>query len=140
MTDFTLLLQDATRTTSIAGVTSFVGEDDSGSFGILAHQARMMTSLVIGLASFRTTDSDWRYVALPGAILYFDNGVLNLCTRRCLIGDDYDHISTALREQLLAEESKLTAMKQSLHRMEEEIFKRLWEMSKKGSWSHAEGA
>jgi F-type H+-transporting ATPase subunit epsilon len=140
MRTFTLRILESAGQHEFADVVSFVGEDASGSFGILANHARMMTSLVIGLASFRTTDSDWRYVALPGAILYFDNGVLNLCTRRCLIGDDYDHISTALREQLLAEESKLTAMKQSLHRMEEEIFKRLWEMSKKGSWRHAEGA
>ena len=51
MTDFTLLLQDATRTTSIAGVTSFVGEDDSGSFGILAGHARMMTSLRLFMRS-----------------------------------------------------------------------------------------
>jgi F-type H+-transporting ATPase subunit epsilon len=140
MTTFTLRILDSAGQHEFADVVSFVGEDASGSFGILASHARMMTSLVTGLASFRTADSDWRYVALPGAILYFDDDVLNLCTRRCLIGDDYDHISTALREQLLAEESKLTEMRQSLHRMEEEIFKRLWEMSKKGSWSHAERA
>jgi len=140
MTTFTLRILDSAGQHGFTDVVSFVGEDASGSFGILASHARMITSLVTGLVSFRTTDSDWRYVALPGAILYFDDGVLNLCTRRCLIGADYDHISTALREQLLAEESKLTSMKQSLHRMEEEIFKRLWEMSKNGSWSHAEGA
>lgn len=138
MTTFTLRILDSAGQHEFADVVSFVGEDASGSFGILAGHVRMITSLVIGLASFRTTGSGWRYVALPEAILYFDEGVLNLCTRRCLVGDDYDRISTALREQLLAEESRLTSMKQSLHRMEEEIFRRLWEMSKKGTWSHAE--
>lgn len=139
MKTFTLRIFDSAGQHEFADVVSFVGEDASGSFGILAYHARMITSLIVGLASFRTTGSDWHYVALPGAILYFDDGVLNLCTRRCLIGDDYDHISTALREQLLAEEARLSSMRQSLHRMEEEIFKRLWEMGKKGTWSHAEG-
>ena len=71
MNSFILRLQDATHAQDIAGVTSFVGEDDSGSFGILANQARMMT-----------------------------------------------------------EEEKLQLTKASLHRMEEEIFKRLWRMGR----------
>ena len=36
MKAFTLRLQDATHAEEITGVTSFVGEDASGSFGILA--------------------------------------------------------------------------------------------------------
>ena len=56
--------------------------------------------------------------------------MLTLSTRRCLIGEDYNLITTALREQLLAEESRLQQMKGSLHRMEEEVLKRLWELSR----------
>jgi F-type H+-transporting ATPase subunit epsilon len=56
MNTFTLKLQDATRSKEIAGVTSFVGEDSSGSFGILAGHTRMMTSLLIGLARFRVDE------------------------------------------------------------------------------------
>jgi F-type H+-transporting ATPase subunit epsilon len=130
MTTFTLRILDSSGQQTFTDVISFVGEDATGSFGILAGHARMITSLVVGLARFRTAGSAWHYVALPGAILYFDKDILNLCTRRCLVGDDYGHISAALRDQLLAEESKLTSMKQSLHRMEEEIFKRLWEMGR----------
>lgn len=137
MKTFTLRVLDSTGQHEFADVVSFVGKDASGSFGILAGHARTITSLVVGLASFRTVDSNWHYVAVPGAILYFDDDVLSLCARRCLIGDDYGRISTALREQLLAEESKLKSMKQSLHRMEAELFKRLREMSKEGRWTHA---
>ena len=70
------------------------------------------------------------FIAVPGAALYFDHNELRLATRRCLVGDDYEKISAVLEEQLLAEEQKLKAMKQSLHRMEEEIFKRLWQMER----------
>jgi F-type H+-transporting ATPase subunit epsilon len=39
-------------------------------------------------------------------------------------------ISQELRQQLIAEEQNLRAMKESLHRMEEEALRRLWEMSR----------
>ena len=131
MKSFTLRLQDATHAEEIAGVTSFVGEDASGSFGVLAGHARMMTSLIIGLARFRVGNEAWQYLALPGAVLYFHDNVLTLSTRRYLLDDDYMRISQALQQQLLAEEDKLHTMKESLHHMEEEILKRLWKRGRK---------
>ena len=131
MKSFTLRLQDATDSEEIEGVTSFVGEDASGSFGIRAGHARMMTSLVIGLASFRVGEAAWQYLALPGAVLYFRGKVLTLSTRRYLLDNDYTRISQALQQQLLAEEEKLRSIKQSLHHMEEEVLKRLWEIGRK---------
>ncbi len=125
---FTLILQDATHTQRIEQVTSFVGEDATGSFGILAGHARMMTSLVFGLARFRTGENAWQYLALPGAVLYFNANELSLSTRRYLVDDDYERISTALHEQLLAEENELRELKKSLHHMEEEVLKRLWKI------------
>jgi F-type H+-transporting ATPase subunit epsilon len=128
---FTLQLRDATQSEKIAGVTSFVAEDASGSFGILAGHARMMASLIIGLARFRIGEKAWQYLALPGAVLYFHDNVLTLSTRHYLRDNDYMRVSQALQQQLLAEEEKLHTMKKSLHRMEEEVFKRLWEMGHK---------
>lgn len=128
MNTFTLTLLDATQTQRIDGVTSFVGEDASGSFGILPGHARLMTVLVFGLARFRTTAGDWRYLALPGALLYFSGNELSLGTRRFLLDDDYERISAALHEQLLAEEQTLDDIRKSLHRMEEQLFRRLWDM------------
>ena len=132
MNSFTLLLQDASRSERIDGVNSFVGEDASGSFGILADHSRMMTTLVIGLARFRSGDTNWQYLAMPGAVLYFFNNVLTLSTRRYLRDDDYTRISAALQEQLLAEEEKLHATRESLRRMEETLLKHLWELGHKG--------
>jgi F-type H+-transporting ATPase subunit epsilon len=135
MKSFTLRLQDATHTEDISGITSFVGEDSSGSFGILAGHARMMTILTTGLARFSQVDDQgddqWQYLALPGAVLYFQHNQLTINTRHYLLDDDYMRISKALQEQLLAEEEKLHNMKDSLHKMEEQVLKRLWEMSRK---------
>ena len=132
MKTFKLRLQDAIRSEEIEGVTSFVGEDTSGSFGILAGHARMMTSLIIGLARFRIGEHAWHYLALPGAVLYFQDDVLTLNTRHYLQDSDYMRVSQALQQQLLVEEEKLHSMKGSLHHMEEAVLKRLWEMGRKG--------
>jgi len=130
---FTLKLQDATRSEKITGVTSFVGEDASGSFGILAGHARMMTSLIIGLARFRIGEDTWKYLAVPAAVLYFRENELTLSTRRYLLDDDYMRISQALQQQLLAEEDTLHAIKQSLRQMEKEALKRLWELGRRSA-------
>ena len=130
---FTLKLQDAARSEEITGVTSFVGEDASGSFGILAGHARTMTSLIIGLARFRVGEDKWKYLAVPGAVLYFCNNRLTLSTRHYLLDDDYMRISQALQQQLLAEEEKLHTMKESLRQMEEAILNRLWELAHRGA-------
>ena len=131
MKSFTLSLQDATHAEKHEGLTSFVAEDASGSFGILPDHDRMMTSLVMGLARFRIDDQDWQYIATPGALLYFNNNTLTLSCRHFFIDTDYMRISTILEEQLLEEEIQLQTQKQSLRHMEEEVLKRLWEVGRR---------
>jgi len=92
--------------------------------------ARYCQSLVVGPARFRRGDSDWQYLAMPGAVLYFRDDTLALSTRRYLRDSDYLRISSALREQLLAEEEKLQITRDSLRRMEESLLKHLWEMGR----------
>ena len=132
MKTFTLVLLGATQTERIEGVSSFVGEDASGSFGILAGHTRIITSLVFGLARFRVEEASWQYLALPGAVLYFLDNELSLSTRSYLMDDNYERISTVLQEQLLDEEEDLRTIKQGLHQIEEEILRRMWLMSREG--------
>ncbi|MCG6969371.1 MAG: F0F1 ATP synthase subunit epsilon [Gammaproteobacteria bacterium] len=132
MQTFILHLQDATQYERVENVASFVAEDDSGSFGLLAGHEKMMTSLVFGLARYRVQEQAWQYLALPGALVYFLNNELYLSTRRFLRDDNYDRISTALRQQLQTEEQALQSIRTSLHQMEEAMLKRLWELSRSG--------
>jgi F-type H+-transporting ATPase subunit epsilon len=134
MNTFALNLHAATGGERFPKVHSFVGEDASGSFGIQAGHARFMTSLVFGLARFTGPDGNWRFLAMPGGLLYFKGNELTISTRRYLLDTDYTRISTALSEQLLAEEDTLHGIKESLRRMEEEMFRRLWEM-RRGGWT-----
>ena len=130
MSTFVLHLQSGTQYERIDDAVSFVAADDSGSFGILAGHARMMTCLATGLARFRTADGSWRFLALPGAVLYFVHNELYLNTRRYLHDPDYERISVTLREELLVEEEKLRAIRESLNRLEDEMLKRMWTMQR----------
>ncbi len=130
MNTFSLHLQSATQYEHISGVTSFVGADESGSFGLLARHVRMMTALDYGLARYRLQDGGWHYLAFPRAILYFVDDALYISTRRFLHDSDYQRISTGLLEQLLKEEEALRGIKESLYRLEQEMFRRLWQMGR----------
>jgi F-type H+-transporting ATPase subunit epsilon len=128
MNTFVLKLQDAQHAQTIEDASAFVGEDRSGSFGILPGHARLMTTLTFGLARFRNTAGQWQYLALPGGLLYFRDNTLVVSTRHYLIDSDYTRITTAMRDQLAAEERALHDQKKSLRQMEEEVLKRMWRL------------
>jgi F-type H+-transporting ATPase subunit epsilon len=128
MSGFTLHLQSATQYARVEGVESFVARDASGSFGLMARHARMMTVLGYGLARFRTADGDWHYVALPGGLAYFVDGELYLSTRRYVLGDDFRTVAAAVDSTLMAEDSALRSLKESVMRLEREMVRRLWHL------------
>ena len=128
MNTFNLQLYDATQQQRIENVTSFVGEDSNGSFGLQAHHARFMTILVFGLFRFRLQTDDWQYLALPGGVLYFNNNELSISTQHFLIDSDFERISELLKQQLLSEEETLLATHSSLKKMEQSMLTRLWNM------------
>jgi F-type H+-transporting ATPase subunit epsilon len=131
VTGFTLHLADATRAERVEGVTSFVGVDHSGSFGLWPRHHRLVTSLVFGLARFRVGEAPWEYLAVPGAVLRFAGDDLQVSARRYLRDSDLDRISAALEDVLLAEEAELAALKDSLRQMEEAMLKRLWRLQRR---------
>lgn len=134
MNGFTLTLFDTTRELRIEGVTSFMGEDASGSFGILPNHARFMTVLVFGLARFRQQENHWQYLALPGGVLYFKDNELTLSTRHFLLDTDFEQITAALEQELAVEEQKLRVTRISLLQMEQALFKRILSLQRKPDW------
>jgi F-type H+-transporting ATPase subunit epsilon len=131
MRTYALELASATRTERVEGVSSFVGEDASGSFGILAGHGPLVACLAFGLARFRLGGGEWEYLALPGGVLHFCQGTLRILTRRYLRSRDYEQISAALRDQLAAEEQDLRTLRQSAQRLEEAMIARLWSLQRR---------
>lgn len=134
MNSFVLNLYDSSHEQRITGVTTFIGEDASGSFGIQAHHARFMTVLVFGLARFRLATEQWQYLALPGGIVYFNKNELMLSTRYFLMDSDFERICSLLDQKLAAEEDNLKASRESLQRMEQAMFKRMVALQRKSGW------
>lgn len=134
MNAFVLHLCDAASHRTVEEVTSFVGVDASGSFGIQANHGRFMTTLEFGLARFRRHEDDWQYLALPGGVLYFNGNELTISTRHFLVDTDIERISKLLDKQLIAEEDNLRATRLSLHRMEQAIIKQMVALQRQSGW------
>lgn len=125
-----LQLQQSTQCERIEGVSSFVGEDASGSFGLRPGHERFATVLSFGLARFRVAQSPWEYLAVPGGVLYCRGNELLLCARRLFRHADYEEVAREFREQLIVEERELHEFKQSLRRLEQEMLKRIWQIGR----------
>jgi len=130
MSGFTLHLHAADHEQCIDGVTTFVGDDASGSFALRARHERFLTALAFGMARFRVGEGPWQYLALPRALVRFADNRLTLITRRYLLDADHGRISAALQDELLAEEQALRGVRNSLHVMEEYLLERLWQLGR----------
>lgn len=122
---FSIHLLAANRAETIPDVLSFTGEDASGSFGLLAHHDRFLTTLTFGLARLRLADGQQDYLGFPGGLVYFINNELRISTRRYLRDTDIARITDALTRELLEEEQALAQTRQKLRRLEAEMLKRL---------------
>jgi F-type H+-transporting ATPase subunit epsilon len=131
MKTFRLHLMSMTRSEVIPDVVQFTGRDTAGSFGILANAHRRMTALVFGLAHFQNAGGKVEYLALPGGLLYFVENVLRIATTNFVRSSSPEEISEALDRQLRTEEAELRDTRQSLHRLDEEIMKRMFELKRK---------
>ncbi|PIV89362.1 MAG: hypothetical protein COW48_00820 [Hydrogenophilales bacterium CG17_big_fil_post_rev_8_21_14_2_50_63_12] len=125
MNTFTLHLFAADRTEVLAGVTSFTGEDASGSFGLLANHDRFMAALTFGLARLALADGRREYLGFPGGLLYFIDNELRISSRRYLRDTDVERITQALTRELLEEERALEQTRRKLHRLETEMLRSL---------------
>ena len=130
MSTFTLHLQDATQYEQMEHVTSFVGRDQTGQFGLQARHERMMTVLAFGLAWFRRESAPLEFLALPGGLLYFVDNALYVNTSHYLRGPDRAQLATALDAQLRQEEDSVRELKETLHQLEREFMRRILRMTR----------
>lgn len=130
MGGFRMVLMDSFSVRQMDGIRSFVGEDASGSFGLLAGHARFMTCLDYGFCRFKAADDVWQYLAIPSAVLHFGDDVLTLKTRRYILDADYERMTSILDTELWEDEQRLRTMKRSVEQLERAVMKRIWEAGK----------
>lgn len=130
MRGFAVHLCGADQYERLDEVVSFVGEDSSGSFGILPGHDRFMTVLVFGLARLRRDDGRWEYLGVPGGVLYFHDDALHLSTRRYLRDADPARIVDELTGGLLREEHALAEMRGKLRGLEHEMLRQMVDLQR----------
>lgn len=137
MNAFTLELASATQRERIEGVCSFVGTDASGRFGILPGHEPASTVLAHGLARYRLNqpgderaDAAWRYLALPGGVLRFADGVLSIATRRYVRGDRLDEVRQALERDIREDTRQQADLRHNLRQLEDTLMQRLWRLER----------
>ena len=130
MNTFQVRLFATERGETVREVASFVGEDRSGSFGLMARHLRFMTILTFGLARLTLADASRRYLGLPGGLLYFVDNELRISTRRYLLGPDPNAIADVLAQEVLAEEQALAQTRHKLHRLEASMLTRLGQLER----------
>ena len=128
MNTFQVQLLATDRSDTVLEVVSFVGEDATGSFGLMAQHVRCMTMLTFGLARLTLADGRRLYAGLPGGLLYFVDNTLKISTRRYLLGDDPQAIASALAKEVLAEEQSLAQTRRKLHLLEANMLTRVGQL------------
>lgn len=125
MNTFSVEITSEDTAETIEAVESFVGVDESGSFGILAGREPLVTALSWGLCRLRTAGDIVEFLALPGGILSFENNVLHLATQHYLRAEDSSTILEELDERMRSELEDRRAMREMLRNLDRELLRRL---------------
>ena len=129
MRTFRVTLLDGRGGQSFDSVVSFVAADASGSFGLLAGHAKMVSVLRYGLARFVDNTGRWRYASMPGAVLRFADNCLTLSTIRYFIGEERVKIVEELVSEMSRSDSDLRAARDTLNEIEHTLIRRLVELT-----------
>jgi len=125
MSDFRLELVSEEGHESIDRIVSFVGADESGSFGILANHEPLITILSWGLCHLETADGATQHIGMPGGVLSFDGGVLRIATPRYVRAAESEIVLKQLDDRMKTEEEDRRHLREVLHNLDREFLRRL---------------
>jgi len=87
-----------------ADIVSVRAEDESGSFGILAQHADLLTALTLSVVAWRHTDGRQRFCAVRRGVLSVRDGKqVSVATRQAQLGDDLESLEHAVIARFRAE-------------------------------------
>lgn len=125
MSAFTLYLLAADCSERLEGIRSLVGQDASGSFGLLSQHERFITMLEFGLIRVQYEAGALEYLGLPGGLLYFTHNECRISTRRYLRDANAMRLAQTLSRTLWEEEQALKVQRHKLYQLENEMLRRL---------------
>ncbi len=130
MNSFLLSIIDIEQQLQQDDITSFVASDDSGSFGILANHAPMVTCLRPGIARYRRQQGAWLYIAQAGAVLTFRSNHLHIATPQFLHSEDHSQLVAQMDAAWHAAAQELQQDRQHVVALEQSLARKLWQLSR----------
>ncbi len=113
-----LLITDPTTVVADHGdIASARAEDESGSFGILAGHADLLTVLTVSVVSWRHADGRAGYCAVQKGVLSVRGGQeIAIATRQAQLGTDFAALETSVLARFRAEaEAERTGRVAAMH-------------------------
>jgi F-type H+-transporting ATPase subunit epsilon len=122
-----LLITDPTAVVVDHGdVTSLRAEDESGSFGILAGHADLLTALPVSVVSWRHADGKLGYCAVRRGVLSVHGGdQIAIATREAQRGDDLDALEASVVTRFRSEAEAERAGRVAATRVHTEAVRRI---------------
>ena len=75
-------------------VVHVTAEDPTGSLGIRAGHATLVTPLVPSVVHARSSNGQNQYVAVNGGVMLVDGDVVEIVSRQAIVGKDLEHLET----------------------------------------------
>ena len=133
-----LELMDARSVESLDEVTSFVGEDRTGQFGLWPGHEPVLTVLEPGIFRYRqlATSERWRYVACMGGMLRTieDKSMpgrmrIQIVSRRFILNDNADALLAQLKRIQQQESQARQWSRGTVEQMDRAMYQRLQELA-----------
>lgn len=124
MNTFAMTLYSAAQQTDYAQVIQFVGQDASGSFGVLAGAEDLLTMLPFGMVRFQTADLLWHYLAVPEAVLHFTANRMHVTASSFIVGDDRNRMTQLLDSTRHEQTQRVHSTRLSVQQLDQALMRK----------------
>ncbi len=122
---FTCKVYSPKNILTINEVSSFVGEDNSGSFGIMAGRYPLVTILKCSTAKLKLNDDSVLYLGISGGVLSFKSNILTIVTSFAIQSENIEDLTEALDVAIAKDEERSQKIQGYIQKLDDEILKRI---------------
>ena len=126
---FNITILTPTQKIKIKDVSFFRGEDESGTFGILANHIEFITVLTQSIAIVKKKEIE-EFYAFNKGILRFANNSLTISTREFAKSKNLKELKEIITNRFKKIEESEKVFRQNISKLEKEFMKKMIEMEK----------
>lgn len=113
----------------IENITFFRAEDESGTFGLLAHHTHFLTVLKPSV-SIAVINGKEHYYAFHGGILTFKDNLLTITAKEFVQSDQIKELKTIIKKSFEQMEQKDHQFYENVENLQKAFFKKIIEMER----------